>query len=234
MAAATDGWWEPAEALGPVVSDLERAALERAGYRGTVGLGHRSALLVVDVTYAFCGPSPGLPLGEAVVTHPNASGRVAWEAVARIGELVALAREVGWPLVFTRPGDPGGVRWADKQQRGGDVPEDAHEVVPATGFVPGEDTLVDKPAPSAFFATDVAERLAALEVDGVVVCGGVTSGCVRATAVDAFSHGLRTTVVADATFDRLVVSHQVALFDLALKYADVCTTRELARTVRGG
>lgn len=216
--------------LGPLVSVEERRALATAGYSGRTGLGRAPALLVVDVTYAFCGPDPDATLGEAVRTHPHASGAPAWRAVERIRELVGLARERSWPLVFTRPGDPGDVPWAVKQQRHDDVPDRASEIVPETGYRT-TDLLIDKPAPSAFFATTVADHLRAHGADTVVVCGGVTSGCVRASAVDAFSHGFATTVVEDATFDRLAVSHLVALFDLDLKYADVRSTRDLVAEV---
>ncbi len=65
-------------------------------------------------------------------------------------------------------------------------------------------------------------------MDSVVICGGTTSGCVRATAVDAFSYDLRTVVVADATFDRLELSHAASLLDLSAKYADVATSAEVA------
>nr|WP_246087038.1 isochorismatase family protein [Nocardioides humi] len=94
---------------------------------------------------------------------------------------------------------------------------------------PREDEIVlEKPKPSAFFATTLLARLIERGVDSVVICGGTTSGCVRATAVDAFSYDLRTVVVADATFDRLELSHAASLLDLSAKYADVATSAEVA------
>ena len=66
-----------------------------------------------------------------------------------------------------------------------------------------------------------------LGLDGVIICGGVTSGCVRATVVDAFSLGLSVRVAADATFDRINTSHLVSLLDMELKYAHVLSTSEI-------
>mgnify|MGYP001389228422 CR=1 FL=1 len=78
--------------------------------------------------------------------------------------------------------------------------------------------------PSAFFGTSLASTLTSLGVDTVVVTGVSTSGCVRATAVDALSHGFRPIVVSDAVADRDPRPHQAALFDLGAKYADVHDT----------
>ena len=89
--------------------------------------------------------------------------------------------------------------------------------------------MIAKASPSAFNDTPLAGWLRGLGVDGVVVCGGVTSGCVRATVVDAFSLGLPVCVALDASFDRVTVSHEVSLLDMHLKYAQVLTSAEIAK-----
>jgi len=77
-----------------------------------------------------------------------------------------------------------------------------------------------KVRPSMFFGTALAAYLTSLRVDTVLVCGCTTSGCVRATVVDAFSYSYKTIVVEECTFDRSAVSHKVNLFDMHQKYAD--------------
>ena len=216
------------------LDESEREALGAAGYGGVSGLGERPVLLVIDVTFGFCGP-PGRSLLEAVASHPLASGEPAWAAVPAIGELVGEARAAGIPIVFTRPAPPRGgarpSRWDDKNRRQQAAPADAFEPVPEAGFAEG-DTLLEKEAPSAFHGTPLRRWLTGWGCDGVVVCGGTTSGCVRATVVDAFSANLRVTVAADGCFDRVRASHDVGLFDMGLKYADVRTVRDVTTDLR--
>ncbi len=227
--------WETGSAAERYLDDAERSALALAGYRSSGTPPQRPALLVVDVTYGFCGP-PDLALGEAVQHYPLASGESAWRAVPRVAQLVLAARELSLPIVFTRPHLPSphrlSVRWGDTNTRHLDRPADAHDIVREVGALES-DLMLDKDAPSAFFGTPLRTWLTSLDRDGVIICGGTTSGCVRATAVDAFSHGLRTTVVPDACFDRVTISHEVALFDLGLKYASLIPVQQLLAALRG-
>lgn len=212
------------------LEDDERDALARAGYGGRVGLGDRPALLVVDVTWAFCGDDPSAELGTAVEKYPHACGRAAWEAMPATRSLVESARRCELPIFFTRGARPTGAtgptRWRDKNARHGSAPADGSDIVPASGYA-ATDAVIDKECPSAFFGTPLLRRLIAAGVDSVVVCGGTTSGCVRATVVDAFSCNLRVAVAGDATFDRVRASHRIALFDMNLKYADVASSAAL-------
>jgi maleamate amidohydrolase len=208
----------------------EREALVTAGYGGHSGLGTCPALLVVDVTFGFCGP-PRSTLLDAVKTHPLASGESAWRAVASVQELVAAARRHGLPVVFTRPAAPGAgrlarTRWDDKNRRQQEAPADAFDLVPETGVRP-DDVVLEKEGPSAFFGTPLTRWLTGWRCDSLIVCGGTTSGCVRATVVDAFSWNLKVAVAADACFDRVRISHETALFDMGLKYADVRSSAEI-------
>jgi maleamate amidohydrolase len=86
---------------------------------------------------------------------------------------------------------------------------------------------VSKQYPSAFFGTSLASTLTAMGVDGVLLGGVSTSGCVRATCVDAMSHGFRTAVIADACGDRHPAPHEANLFDMNAKYADVVSEAEM-------
>jgi maleamate amidohydrolase len=208
--------------VAPYLDDLERQALERAGYGGSVGMGRRPVVLVVDVTWAFCGDDPTADVLQAVETYPHASGRAAWDAMPAVRRLVDGARERQVPVVFTRgPLSPGAAsRWDDKNKRHRAAPASAAEIVPDTGHREG-DVVLHKEAPSAFFGTPLLRWLTGMGVDSVVVCGGTTSGCVRGTVVDAFSNNFKVAVAADATFDRVQASHRMSLFDMNLKYSDV-------------
>jgi maleamate amidohydrolase len=208
--------------VAPYLDDVERQALERAGYGGSVGVGRRPVVLVVDVTWGFCGDDPEADVLRAVEKYPHASGRAAWDAMPGVRRLVDGARERQVPVVFTRgPLTPGlASRWDDKNSRHRAAPPAAAEIVPDSGYRPGDVTL-HKEAPSAFFGTPLLRWLTGLGADSVIVCGGTTSGCVRGTVVDAFSNNLKVAVGADATFDRVQASHRMSLFDMNLKYADV-------------
>jgi nicotinamidase-related amidase len=89
-----------------------------------------------------------------------------------------------------------------------------------------DDIVLPKCKPSAFFGTPLLALLIDRDIDTLLVCGGSTSNCVRATAVDAASFNFRTIVVADCVFDRFEISHLVALFDLDRQYADVVSLTE--------
>jgi len=94
--------------------------------------------------------------------------------------------------------------------------------------VPREDEIViSKQYPSAFFGTSLASTLTAMGIDNVVLTGLTTSGCVRASCVDAMSHGFTTSVVREACGDRHPAPHEANLFDMNAKYADVVSEDEI-------
>jgi maleamate amidohydrolase len=184
-----------------------------AGFGGRIGMGTRPALVVVDLVRAYLDPESPLYAG---IEKP----------LARAVELVADARALRYPVVLTsvryrRGGTDGGhfyrkvpaLRLFDEGSPWGEPPA---ELRPEDG-----DVVVVKQYPSAFAGTSLAATLTALGVDTVVVTGVSTSGCVRATAVDALSCGFRTIVVPDAVGDRDPGPHEAALFDLGAKYADL-------------
>lgn len=213
-----------------LLSDRDARILELAGFGGRVGLGARPALLLVDVNDSFCGPDE-LPIEESVQRWRSSCGTVAWDAVRAMVPLVDRARSHDIPVMYTtgriEPGGRG--RWTDKVRADVAGRRPPHPFRINTLVSPLADEIVlEKPKPSAFFATTLLARLIERGVDSLVVCGGTTSGCVRATVVDAFSYDLRTVVVSDATFDRLEISHAAALLDLSAKYADVATSAEVA------
>ncbi len=209
-----------------LLPEEDRRRMEQAGFGAASDGGERPALLVIDVTVGFVG-TPGLSAEEAVVEYRNSCGPAAWEAMPHIAATVADARAAGVPIIWTRgraARDAAQLgEWARKNRRAAeDVArgDEIHRIVEEAGVVP-DDLVLEKEKPSAFFGTPLVAHLFRERVDSVVVVGGTTSGCVRATVVDAFSHNLGVTVVEDAVFDRSTISHAVGLFDMEAKYAQV-------------
>jgi maleamate amidohydrolase len=215
-----------------VISDEEQRAYRAAGFGKPTGLGQRPALLIIDVQYRTVGTTPA-PFWDAIKEFPTACGQVGWDAVAHIQRLLALFRERGWPVLYPYVSpkesfDAG--RLADKVPALMTVARHGYafvkEVAPE-----GNDVLLPKKHPSAFFGTPLLSYLIDLGVDTLVVTGCTTSGCVRGSVVDASAYNFRVAVPSDAVYDRSKTSHAVNLFDMAAKYADVATTDALLRAL---
>lgn len=216
-----------------VVSAEEQAAYRAAGFGGPSGMGRRPALLIIDVQYRTVGTRP-MPFGEAIREFPTSCGDVGWAAVRAIEPVLALFRERGWPVLYPhvapkRPTDGG--RLADKVPAIMSIPAHGYEFVAELAPRDG-DVLVPKKHPSAFFATSLASHLIDLGADTLVVTGCTTSGCVRASVVDAFSYNFRVLVPEECVYDRSRVSHAVNLFDMAEKYADVAPVSGILSRLR--
>jgi maleamate amidohydrolase len=220
------------------ITDLDRRVYEKAGFGSSAGFGSRPAILVIDVQYRTVGEARERIL-EAMDTFPTAVGERGWAAVDRIGDLLATARPKGVPVLYPvveRKDRFDTGRWKDKipgmdseehriGQRGTQVVE---EVAPEPG-----DVVVSKRYASAFFGTPLMTYLNDLDVDTLIVTGCTTSGCVRATVMDAFSYAFRVIVPEDAVYDRGEASHAINLFDMSQKYADVLTTDEVVSVLEG-
>ncbi len=185
----------------------------RGAFDGSLGFGKAPALILVDFVEAYFDNDSPL----------YADVDDALSSALRIRE---AARNVGIPVIYTnvvyqQGGADGGVFYRK-------VPAlnvfDAGNPLggwPA-GLEPGGGELVvSKQYPSAFFGTNLAETLTASGVDTLIITGLTTSGCIRATCVDAMSHGFIPIVVADACGDRHEAPHEANLFDMNSKYADV-------------
>lgn len=191
---------------------------ERAGFGAEVARGDRPALVVIDLSRGF--------------TEPRfATGSDLTAEVAATRRLLDAARAVGAPVFFTTiaydPGDSTSLAWLRKAPglavlaAGSELVEIDPRIAPEEG----EPVLAKKGA-SGFFGTDLADRLIALGVDTVVVCGATTSGCVRASVVDAVQSGFPTLVVREAVGDRATAPHDANLFDIQQKYGDVISVED--------
>jgi nicotinamidase-related amidase len=207
-----------------VVGERDRAIYAAAGYGKRITVGRRPMLLVVDVTYGFVGRERA-PVLESIQTYPNSCGEAGWDAVEVIERLLPSVRALGRPVVYSAGFAELGVRgvglWAEKHPRASTAPADSQEIPPSIAPRDGADVLLPKTKPSLFHGTPLLELLVRAGADTLIVTGGTTSGCVRATVVDAFSFNYPVILVADAVFDRGELSHAVNLFDMDQKYANV-------------
>jgi maleamate amidohydrolase len=183
------------------------------GFGQSVGIGRKPALCVVDFVNGFVDPKI---FGGGNIT----------DAVMRTVPLLAAARQRGLPVAFTRVvyrGDGSDdCAFVRKVPALATLTETAPagQIVPELIPLPSE-TILRKTQPSAFFGTGYVELLRKQGVDTVIVTGCTTSGCVRATAVDAMSHDFRTIVARDCVGDRSLAAHDANLFDMEQKYADL-------------
>jgi maleamate amidohydrolase len=190
------------------------------GFHGRAGFGRRPALLVVDVNVGFTDPASPLVCELE-------------DVVAAIRRLLEEARRAALPVVYTTvsygEGDKvaaaafldkipalltleAGSRWV--------------EIDPRIAPEPGE-AVLNKLFASAFFGTALSSLLAAAGCDSVIVTGASTSGCIRATVVDAIQHGYRPVVPREAVGDRNPAAHEANLYDIDTKYGDVVSVDEV-------
>ena len=183
-----------------------------------MGLGTRPALLVIDAQAGFADP--------AVFGGHNVA-----DAFERIAAVLPRARALGLPVAHVRyccaddgsDTGPFGMKVPGLARLTRDAP--IAQIVPGCAPVAGE-FLAEKRHASAFFGTTLAAWLAFRQVDTLLVTGCTTSGCVRASVVDASAHGFRPLVLTDCVGDRAAGPHEASLFDMGQKYADLFTAEE--------
>jgi maleamate amidohydrolase len=193
------------------VNDVSPAFDE--GFGGQLRPGRRPAVLAIDMMRAYFDPASPLCLPSR-------------DCLGSAARVLAAARAKGVPVIHTRveyaeDGSDGGVfvRKVDALRHlygGGPMSELMPEVAPAE-----HELVITKQYASAFFGTSLASTLVAQGVDTVVLTGVSTSGCIRASGVDAVQHGFVPLVVREAVADRTPETHEANLFDLQAKYAEV-------------
>lgn len=195
-------------------SDLEM--FERANMGLRSGWGKKLSILVIDMTRAFVDDRSGF-----------GCSRTGKPAVKAIRKLLDKTKPIGIPIFYTK-GIVGSTpsQYGTRMEKGIGAPpktlgyeeaaEIADEIAPSEG-----DVVIAKAKPSAFFGTQLVSLLTYHSVDTLIVTGMTTSGCVRATVVDAFSYNYKVILPPECVADRAEISHQVSLFDMDMKYADV-------------
>ena len=194
--------------------------MRHEGFHGRAGFGTRPALLVIDVNVGFTSAESPLACDLE-------------DVLVAIQRLLRETRGAGFPVIFTTVAyDEGGKvaaaafidkipalltleagsRWVEIDPRIAPLPEEA---------------VLTKLFASAFFGTPLSSLLAAAGCDSVIVTGASTSGCIRATAVDALQHGYRVVVPREAVGDRNPAAHEANLYDIDAKYGDVVSIDEV-------
>lgn len=226
------------------LTERDKQVFEKSGFGAEAGFGEKPALLVIDVSYNFCGDKRE-PILESIKNFHNSCGEDAWDALPHIRKLIDKCHEKGIPVIYTTGTvredgwDAGG--WAWKNSR-----TDEDVTAPkTTGFnrdgneimddiaPSAQDIVIYKHKPSAFSGTPLSGFLNDLGADSLIVTGTTTSGCVRASVIDAFSNNYRVAVVEEGCFDRSQASHAINLCDMHAKYADVVTTEDALSYVDG-
>jgi len=195
------------------------------GFGIRIGFGERPALIVIDMLKGFTDPA--MPLGASLDNEVEAQK-----------PLLQVAHERRIPVIFTtvvydEPDAKDAGIWGLKMK--GSVTlaagSEAVKVDPRLDKRP-DDILLAKKYASCFFGTDLVARLNSRRIDTLIIAGCTTSGCVRATAVDAVQNGFRPMVVREAVGDRSAAAHAQSLFDLNAKYADVVSLDETLQYLR--
>ena len=187
-------------------------------YHRDVFVGDRPALLAIDL-YNLVYRGGAKEPHELTREFPSSCGRFAWEAIEPTKKLFAAARKAGIPVLYTTAPTTSSVVATNRQAGLGSRDED-YEIFEA--FAPQDgDIMIVKERASAFYGTPILPELNRLGISSLIVCGESTSGCVRASAVDAYSAGYHVCIAEECVFDRSPLSHKVNLFDLHHKYADV-------------
>jgi len=211
------------------LTEEDKAVFKASGY-GVVGeYGKKPAVLVVDVNYNFTGDR-NEPILESIKRWPNSCGEYAWEALPHLQTLLDASRKKGLPVIYTTGTsredgwDRGGWSWKNSRTSEArkhhvsnlDGNEINAEIAPEA-----QDIVIKKLKPSGFFGTPLAAFLVQLGADSIIMTGTTTSGCVRASVIDAFSLNYKITLVEEGCFDRAQASHAINLCDMNAKYANV-------------
>ena len=210
-----------------IFTEADRKLVQKTAMGQKLTFGKKPALLIIDVTVGFLGSTPK-PVLQSIEEYETSCGEVGWVALTSIQKLLEVCRANGVPIIFTT-GDSTTRRlccistvkiWKPEH----DDPQ-ADKIPDAIAPLSSE-LVIHKTKASAFFGTSLAICLQAMKIDSLIITGTTTSGCVRASVVDACSYGYSCFVVEECVFDRFDLSHLVNLFDMNAKYADVVSIEE--------
>lgn len=197
----------------------QQQVYDRAGFGRPVPRGRRPAIVVVDFSYGFTDTQ-----------YPTAADMTG--PIAATGRITDAARAAGMPVIYTtiafHPAEIDRLPWLRKATGMAALLQGSRlvEIDAATGIQAG-DAIVVKKGASAFFGSTLAALLTGAGVDTVVVTGATTSGCVRATVVDAVQSGFTVLVPADCCADRAEAPHAANLYDIGQKYGDVTDSADI-------
>ena len=203
-------------------------------YHRKTFVGPSPALLAIDL-YELAYQGGAKPVAQLHKTYPSTCGENAYAAIEPTKRLFAAARAAGLPIFYStgdaRTESRPSLVTATKRNK---PPVDPADYAIRPEFKPQpQDVVITKQRASVFFGTPLIAHLTQLGVQTLIICGESTSGCVRATAVDAYSLGFHVVLVEECCFDRSILSHKVNLFDMHHKYVDVMHVDEVAAHLDG-
>jgi maleamate amidohydrolase len=227
MLTSTVEWNELHHVWDDIVDEPMRTIY--SAYERPLGVGARPAVIAIDLyNKVFAGGV--LPPHELQAEHPSSCGLYAHAAVPHIVQVFETARLLGIPILHLTASRSGSRAVATNRKRSRlmDSGSDFYEpVAPAEG-----EPVIEKERASSFYGTQLVAELVMRDVDTLIVVGESTSGCVRASVVDGYSNGFHVVVVENGVFDRSWLNHQVNLFDLHHKYADVIDAEHVTGLMR--
>jgi nicotinamidase-related amidase len=191
----------------------------------------KPAVLNIDNYRSVAGDEPE-PILEQIKTWPGAMGYAAWDALDNIADLLTSAREAGMPIAHVH-GLPDSAGMPDRARDTSEMtPEELDRYNRRYDFMPqampmkGE-IVLEKSSASAFFSTPLMAALNAKDVDTLIITGESTSGCVRASVIDAKSYRFNVVIAEECVYDRHQACHAINLFDMDQKYATVLPLAEI-------
>ncbi len=209
-----------------IYTEQDRQVLGKAGMGTTQTFGQRPVFLIIDTNWRTLGPR-GHEILTAMDTSRGACGASGWEAVKQTQRLLHACRGAHIPVIFVTGDSVTRVYQGRSSTKGPvgalnlAVEEMPEEIAPVAG-----ELVIRKTRASAFFDTPLENCLKSLKDDCLLVVGNSTSGCVRASVIDAWSYGHTVFLVEEGCYDRFELSHLVNLFDMNAKYADVISIDE--------
>lgn len=216
-----------------IFTGIDREVLQVARMGRKLEYGKKPALLIIDVTESCVGPNK--PILEAIKEVRAGCGETGWKAIAHIQKLQQACRDCGVPIIYSIPDFrtrllsgilPKGRSATEGAEEGAEIDRIVEPIAPLDS-----ELVIYKIRPSIFFGTPLITSLRAMKIDSLLLAGTTTSGCVRAAAVDTFSHYYPCFVIEECTFDRFQLSHLVNLFDINAKYGTVISLEEALRYI---
>lgn len=204
-----------------------------SAYERDLYIGDRPALLAVDL-YNLAYDGGPLPVEEVAKEYPSSCGVNAWSAIPATQKLFDAARNAGLPVIYTTTetrAEANVSKAYATARRKTRLSPDSWEI--KAEFAPQDgDLVIYKQRASAFYGTPLVAQLNRMGVTSLIVCGESTSGCVRASVVDAFSNGIHVAIAEECVFDRSMMSHKINLFDMHHKYGDVLHADDIVEELR--
>ena len=193
-------------------------------------IGKAPALLVIDL-YNLVYKGGARPPHEITGKFPSTCGIYAHNAIKPTQSLISACRTGGLPIFYIC-GTYSPKRVQSTQRSVSPITEDDYDIHEAFAPAP-EDIVFRKERASVFFGTPLIAHLTQKGINSLIICGESTSGCVRASVLDAYSYGFHISIVEECVFDRSILTHKVNLFDMHHKYADVMKLDEVLAHLKG-